>query len=97
MTEEIPVNSLRRALAGIYMEKYMGTSEEGMIRKLTNGGDKERSLDYYIGCEYIINLTIQVLSNPDQEQLKGVKSKFTTMLTYVSYEIERLSTFKNNG
>lgn len=95
--ETIPINQLRKTLATIYMEKYMGTPDDEMIKKLVNESGEERSLDYYIGCETMINLTIQVLSNPEQEQLRGVRSKFTTMLTYVSYEIERLSAFQNNG
>lgn len=95
---KIGIDPVRKALANMYMELYMEKQDDGMIKKLVNGSDEDRSLDYYIGCENVLNLTIQVLSNHDQEQqLSGIRSKFTTMLTYVSYEIERLSTFENEG
>jgi hypothetical protein len=93
---KVPIDPVRKALANMYMEQHMGKPGDEMIKKLVNKNDEEKSLDYYIACENILNLTIQVLKSSGQVQLESVTSKFLTMLTYVSYEIERLSAFKEN-
>lgn len=55
------------------------------------------SLDYYIGAERMINNAIQVFMTIDEKELHGAGKAFSVMLSYVSYEIERLTTFKNEN
>lgn len=93
---KVPENPYRNALASIYMTKYLGKPEyEDLIKKSVNGDENDLSLDYYIGAERMINNAIQVFKDLDQEQLDGAGWRFSIMIGYVSYEIERLSTFQN--
>lgn len=92
---KVPENPFRPALANMYMETCMGKPEEEIIKKAVNGNDCDISLDYYIGVERMINNAIQVFRTIDPEQLHGAGGSFSKMLGYVSYEIERLSAFKN--
>jgi hypothetical protein len=62
---------------------------------VVNGDEDDRSLDYYIGVERMINRAILVFRTLDQEMLHGAGAAFSMMLYYVSYEIERLSAFKD--
>lgn len=92
---KVPENPYRNALASMYMEKYLGKSEGYTVKKAVNGDENERSLDYYIGVERMINQAIQVFRTIDQEELHGAGRAFSMMLGYVSYEIVRLSAFQN--
>ena len=92
---QVPENPYRKALASMYMEKYLGKQEDDMIKKAVNGNCGERSLDYYIGTERMINKAIQVFRTINEKELHGAGGAFSMMLCYVSYEIERLSAFKN--
>lgn len=92
---KVPENHYRKALASIYMEKYLGKPEGDLIKKAVNGKEGERSLDFYIGAERMVNNAIQVFITMDEKELHGAGGAFSTMLSYVSYEIERLSAFKD--
>jgi len=92
---KVPENPYRKALTNAYMEKYLGKPEEDAIKKAVNGNEGERSLDYYIGAERMINKAIQVFMTIDEKELHGTGLAFSAMLSYVSYEIERLSALKN--
>ena len=93
---KVPENPYRQALAGAFIEKYLGRPEEEGIKRAVNGSENDRSLDYYIGAERMINNTIQVFRTLNQETLQGAGGAFSMMLSYVSYEIVRLSAFKND-
>lgn len=92
---KVPENPYRKALASIYMEKYLGKPEGDVVKKAVNGNRDEMSLDYYIGTERMINNAIQVFMTIDEKELHGAGGAFSIMLSYVSYEIERLSAFQN--
>lgn len=92
---KIPESPYRKALANMYMENYMGKPAEDSIKGVVNGNENNMSLDYYIGAERMINNVITVIRTIDEEQLRGADGAFSMMLAYVSYEIERLSVFKN--
>ena len=92
---KVPENPYRKALASMYMERYLGRPEGDNIKKAVNGNEGERSLDYYVGAERMIDNAIQVFMTLDQRELHGAGAAFSMMLYYVSYEIERLSAFKN--
>lgn len=92
---KVPENPYRKALAGEYINICMGTPGEDDLKKAVNGDDNNRSLDYYIGAENMINNAIQVFRTIDQKELKGAGRAFSMMLFYISYEIERLSAFQN--
>ena len=92
---KVPENPYRKALASMYMEKYLGKPEGDVVKKAVNGNENERSLDYYIGTERMINKAIQVFRTIDEKELHGAGGAFSIMLSYVSYEIVRLSAFKN--
>ena len=91
---KVPENPYRKALASIFMKKYLGKPEGDLIKKAVNGKN-EGSLDYYIGTEKMINNAIQVFMTIDEKELHGAGAAFSVMLGYVSYEIERLSAFEN--
>ena len=93
---KVPKNPYRKALANMYMEKYLGKPGEDDIKKAVNG-ENEETLDYYIGAERMINNAIQVFRTIDEKELHGAGGAFSMMLGYVSYEIERLSAFKNEN
>ena len=93
---KVPKNLYRKALASMYMEKYLGKSEGELIKKAVNGKN-DGTLDYYIGAERMINSAIQVFRTIDKKELHGAGGAFSMMLGYVSYEIERLSAFENKG
>lgn len=93
---KVPENPYRKELAGVYMEKYMGKQGDKDIKKAVNGDNEDLSLDYYLGTERMINNAIQVFRRIDQEQLSGAGLAFSQMLFYISYEIERLSAFRDN-
>lgn len=96
---KVPENPYRKVLASMYMEKYLGRPDEDVIKdvikKAVNGDEGERSLDYYIGAERMINNAIQVFITIDDKELHGAGGAFSAMLSYVSFEIERLSAFEN--
>ena len=92
---KVPENPYRKALASMYINTCMGSPGEDDIKKAVNGDDNDRSLDYYIGAERMINNAIQVFRTLDQKELKGSGRAFSMMLFYISYEIERLSAFQN--
>lgn len=92
---KVPENPYRKALASMYMEKYLGKPEGDVVKKAVNGNRDEMSLDYYIGAERMINNAIQVFMTIDEKELHGAGGAFSIMLSYVSYEIERLSAFQN--
>jgi hypothetical protein len=94
---KVPENPCRKTQADIYKEKYLGKSkeEEEEIKNAVNGNNGDLSLDYYIGAERMINNAIQVFMTLDQEELHGAGKAFSMMLSYVSYEIERLSIIKS--
>lgn len=94
---KVPENPYRNAMASVYMEKYLGTPEGDVVKKAVNGNDEERSLDYYIGAERMINHAIQVFMVVDEKELHGAGGAFSVMLSYVSYEIVRLSAFKDEN
>lgn len=94
---KVPENPYRKALASIYVERYMGRPEGDDIKKAVNGDEDDRSLDYYVGVERMINHAIQVFMTLDQKSLHGAGAAFSMMLYYVSYEIERLVAFNDNG
>ena len=87
---KVPENPYRKALASLYMEKYLGKPEGDLIKKAVNGKN-EGTLDYYIGAERIINNAMQVFMTVDEKELHSAGGAFSVMLSYVSYEIERLS------
>jgi hypothetical protein len=92
---KVPENPYRKALAGIYMDDYLGRPEGDVVKKAVNGDEDDRSLDYYVGVERMINYAIDVFRKLDQKELHGSGAAFSMMLYYVSYEIERLSAFKD--
>lgn len=93
---KVPENHYRKVLAGAYMKEFIGKPEEDIIKKAVNGSNgEEKSLEYYLGCENIINITIQAFGGMDQKQIGSAGFTFSSMLTYISYEIERLSAFKD--
>ena len=92
---KVPENPYRKSLASMYMERYLGKPEGDVVKKAVNGNEGERSLDYYIGAERMINNAIQVFITIDEKELHGAGGAFSVMLSYVSYEIERLSAFQN--
>ena len=92
---KVPENPYRKALASVYMERYLGKPEGDIVMKAVNGNGGERSLDYYVGAERMINNAIQFFMTIDQKELHGAGGAFSAMLSYVSYEIERLSAFKD--
>ena len=92
---KVPENPYRKAMANVYMEKYLGYPEGEVVKKAVNGNEGEMSLDYYIGAERMINHAIQVFMTVDQKELHGAGGAFSVMLSYVSYEIKRLSAFKD--
>lgn len=92
---KVPENPYRKSLASMYMERYLGKTEGDVVKKAVNGNGGERSLDYYIGAERMINNAIQVFITIDEKELHGAGGAFSVMLGYVSYEIERLSAFQN--
>lgn len=94
---KVPENPYRKVLANMYMENYLGGPGEDDIRRAVNGHDDGRSLDYYIGAERMINNAIQVFRTMDQKELHGAGVAFSMMLSYVSYEIERLSAFEDKN
>ena len=91
---KVPENPYRKALASMYMEKYLGELDGDLIKKAVNG-ENEGTLDYYVGAERMINNAIQVFRTIDEKELHGAGAAFSVMLGYVSYEIERLSAFEN--
>lgn len=92
----VPENPYRKALAVEYMKNCLGKPNEELIKKAVNGDENDVSLDYYIGVERMINHAIHILRETIGE--KHVKEGWllSAMLFYVSYEIERLTTFKND-
>ena len=44
---KVPENPYRQALASMYMEKCLGMPMDEKIKKMVNGDDSDRSLDYY--------------------------------------------------
>jgi hypothetical protein len=93
---KVSENPYRKALANIYIEKYLERPEGDAIKRAVNGNEEDdRSLDFYIGAEKMIGHAIDVFMRLDQKSLHGAGGAFSMMLYYVSYEIERLSAFQN--
>lgn len=97
---QVPLNPFRQALANMYMENYLGKPEiETIIKKEVNGDNDNPSLDYYIGMERAISRAITVFKDMNFKDMgteKSVNWMYSAMIQYISYEIERLSTFKGN-
>ena len=93
----IPENPYRKAMANLYMERHLGKPEEDAIKKMVNGDDGEKSLDYYIAAERFISRAMHFLMKCDSQESKDACKMFSMMTTYVSYEIERLSAMKNTN
>ena len=94
---KVPENPFRKALANMYMENFLGKPKlEDVIKREVNGDMEDLSLDFYIGMERMISRTISVIKKIDPEKLDGCVSwMYSAMIQYISYEIERLSTFKD--
>ena len=93
---KIPENPFRQALASMYMENYLGKPKfEVLIKKEVNGDMEDLSLDYYIGMERAISKAITVIQTIDKEKLGAAGWMYSAMIQYISYEIERLSAFKD--
>ena len=93
-----PENPYRKALANMYMQNYLGKPKlEDVIKREVNGDMEDLSLDYYIGMERAISKAVSLVKKIDPEKLDSAISwMYSAMIQYISYEIERLSTFKNN-
>ena len=93
---KVPENPFRKALANMYMENFLGKQKlEDVIKREVNGDMEDLSLDFYIGMERAISRAISVIKKIDEEKLGPVGWMYSAMTQYISYEIERLSTFKD--
>lgn len=94
---KVPENPFRQALANMYMENYLGKPGiENIIKKEVNGDMEDLSLDFYIGMERAMTRIVTVLKKMGKQVPGNVEWMYSAMIQYISYEIERLSTFKDN-
>jgi hypothetical protein len=95
---EVLENKYRQMIADKFESDYLGTEKGELIIKAAVGRNVNPTLDYYIGCEKILNNILTVYETYTDIKKVGFQESgysFVLMLGFISYEIIRLSKDKS--